>query len=94
MFTRIPIELVGGFDFRSGVRVGAGLVSHVNNQFNGDGFVPDATFDASTGFTAELGYKAIALTYTALDYSVGGGQSFNGGSIGVQLLWTPKRKQR
>jgi hypothetical protein len=69
-------------------------VYHANNQFNGDGFVPDATFDATSGFTAELGYKAIALTYTALDYSAGGGPSFNGGSLGVQLLWTPTRKPR
>lgn len=93
-FTRIPIELVGSYDFRNGMRAGAGFVYHANNQFNGDGFVPDATFDATSGFTAELGYKAIALTYTALEYSAGGGPSFNGGSLGVQLLWTPKRKPR
>lgn len=92
-FTRIPIELVGSYDFPNGMRAGAGLVSHVNNSFNGDGFVPDASFGAATGFTAEVGYKAIALTYTALDYTTSGGQSFNGGSIGVQLLWTPKGKR-
>lgn len=93
MFTRIPIELVGGYDFPNGMRLGAGVVYHVSNTFNGDGFVPDVTFDPSTGFTAEFGYKAVALTYTALDYSIDGGPSFNGGSIGVQLLWTPKRKR-
>lgn len=92
-FTRIPIELVGSYDFPNGMRAGAGLVSHVNNRFNGDGFVDDVSFGAATGFTAEVGYKAIALTYTALDYTTSGGQSFNGGSIGVQLLWTPKGKR-
>ena len=92
-FTRIPIELVGSYDFPNGVRAGVGLVSHVNNRFNGDGFVSDASFDATTGFTAEVGWKAIALTYTALDYTTSGGQSFNGGSVGVQLLWTPKGKR-
>lgn len=93
-FTRVPIELVGGYDFPNGVRAGAGLVFHASNQFNGDGFVPDATFDPSTGFTVELGYKAVALTYTALDYSMDGGQSFDGGSIGVAFLWSPKRRPK
>jgi hypothetical protein len=93
-FTRIPIELVGGYDFPNGMRAGAGLVYHANNQFSGDGFVPDQSFDASAGFTAEIGYKAVALTYTALSYPIADGQSFNGGSIGVQLLWTPKRKRQ
>ncbi|MCC7004099.1 MAG: hypothetical protein IT357_18235 [Gemmatimonadaceae bacterium] len=92
MFTRIPIELVGGYDFPNGMRVGAGLSYHMNNKFNGDGFVPDATFDPAAGFTAEIGYKAVALTYTALNYKADTGESINGGSIGVQLLWTPKRK--
>ncbi|MFN0097047.1 MAG: hypothetical protein ACKVS7_00110 [Gemmatimonadaceae bacterium] len=94
MFTRIPLEVVGGYDFPNGMRVGAGLVYHVNNEFNGDGFVPDASFDPAAGFTAEVGYKSVALTYTALDYAIDGGPSFNGGSIGFQFLWTPKRKQR
>jgi hypothetical protein len=93
-FTRIPVEVVGSYAFPNGMRAGAGLVHHANNQFTGDGFLPDATFDANTGFTAEVGYKAIALTYTALDYTGSGGQSFNGGSIGVQLLWTPTRKPK
>lgn len=92
MFTRIPIELVGGYEFPNHMRVGAGLSYHMNNKFNGDGFVPDVTFDPTAGFTAEIGYKAVALTYTALNYKADNGESINGGSIGVQLLWTPKRK--
>jgi hypothetical protein len=94
MFTRIPVELVGSYSFPNAVRVGAGVVHHANNKFNGDGFVDDATFSPATGFTAELGYKAFAVTYTALNYKVKGGDPFNGGSIGAQLLWTPQRKPR
>lgn len=92
MFTRIPLELVGGYDFANHMRVGAGLSYHMNNKFNGDGFVPDVTFDPTAGFTAEIGYKAVALTYTVLNYKADNGESIDGGSIGVQFLWTPKRK--
>jgi hypothetical protein len=93
-FTRIPVELVGSYHLPNGVRLGAGVVHHANNRFNGDGFVADASFKPATGVTAEVGYKAVALTYTALSYAVDGGTSFNGGSIGVQLLWTPTRRKR
>lgn len=91
-FTRIPVELVGTYARPNGVRFGAGVVMHANNTFNGDGFVTDETYPTTTGVTAEVGYKAIALTYTAINYKAQGGPSFNGGSIGVQLLWTPKRR--
>ncbi len=94
MFTRIPVELVGSYAFPNAMRVGLGVVHHANNRFKGDGYVDDATFEPATGFTAEIGYKALAVTYTALEYRVRGGQPFNGGSIGAQLLWTPQRKRR
>jgi hypothetical protein len=69
-------------------------VHHASNSFEGDGFVPDVKFDPATGFTAEVGYKAIALTYTALDYKLAGGNPIDGSSIGVQLLWTPRFKRK
>lgn len=93
-FTRIPLELVGSYALPNGARFGAGLVYHARNRFNGDGFVDDETFDATTGVTAEVGYKAIALTYTAIKYKAQGGPSIDGGSVGVQLLWTPKAKTK
>ena len=93
-FTRIPVELVGSYQLPTGLRVGAGVVHHASNKFNGDGFVPDVTFKPATGFTAEIGYKIIALTFTKIDYAVKGGTPLDGGSIGVQLLWTPTRKRR
>lgn len=93
-FTRIPVELVGSYQHPRGFRGGAGVVYHTGNSFKGDGFFADETFAAATGVTAELGYKAVALTYTALSYKVQGGPSLDGGSIGLQLLWTPSRKGR
>lgn len=93
-FTRIPVEVVGGYDFPNGMRLGAGVVHHANNSFKGDGFVADESYDPATGFTAEVGYRMFAVTYTALEYKAKGGPSFNGGSIGFQLLWTPKARKR
>lgn len=93
-FTRIPLELVGSYHFPTGVRAGAGVVYHAANRFKGDGFVPDESYSSSPGVTAEVGYKFLALTYTALSYKVNGGPSFDGSSIGVQLLWTPTRRTR
>ena len=94
MFTRIPLELVGSYQLPTGVRAGAGVVFHTMNRFNGDGFLPDESYSASPGFTAEIGYKVLALTYTTMTYTPQGGPSFNGSSIGVQLLWTPTRRRR
>jgi hypothetical protein len=93
-FTRIPLEFVGSYALPNGAESCAIGVFHVNNSFNGDGFVDDESFGAATGVTAEAGWKAIALTYTAIKYKAQGGPSIDGGSIGVQLLWTPKRKRK
>ena len=93
-FTRFPIELVGSYQHPRGPRAGAGVVYHAGNKFYGDGFFDDETYPGAAGFTAELGYKAVAVTYTAISYQAQGGPSFDGGSIGVQLLWTPLRKRR
>ena len=93
-FTRFPIELVGSYQHPRGPRAGAGVVYHAGNKFYGDGFFDDETYPGAAGFTAELGYKAFALTYTALSYKLQGGPSIDGGSIGAQLLWTPSRKRR
>ena len=93
-FLRAPVELVGSYALPNGARVGGGLVSHVWNRYKGDGFFPDQSYAATTGFTAEIGYKAVAITYTAITYKQQGGPSFDAGNLGLQALWSPKRKRR
>jgi hypothetical protein len=93
-FTRVPLELTGSYELPNGVRAGAGVVYHARNRFTGDGFVPDESFTSSPGATVELGYKFIALTYTALSYKAPGTPKIDGSSVGVQLLWTPSRSRR
>ena len=43
-------------------------------------------FDPAAGATLELGWKWVALTYTALDYSANGG-SLDGSAIGVSFSY-------
>ena len=72
--------------------IGAGLVRHAGVKVNGDGFFPDADFDASTGATLELGWRWAALTYTSMEYTDPAGATFDAGSFGVSFRWVSKRK--
>lgn len=85
-FIRIPVEVVGSYYFARDWRVGAGLAFHTGVSFNGDSFVPDIAFDPATGATLELGWKAFALTYTAIEYTANGG-SIDASSFGLSASW-------
>lgn len=85
-FLRIPVEVVGSYYFAKDWRAGAGLAYHTGVSFNGDGFVPDVDFDPAAGATIELGWKAFALTYTAIEYTAGGG-SLDASSFGLSASW-------
>jgi hypothetical protein len=90
-FRRIPIEIVGSYYLPKDWRVGAGLAYHLGNSFNGDGYVPDIEFDPAAGATLELGWKWVALTYTTMQYSVGG-PSLDASTLGVSLNWVFGRR--
>lgn len=83
-FIRFPIEVVGSYYLPNNWRVGGGLAYHTGVSFNGDGFVPDVDFDPAAGLTLEVGWKAFALTYTSMEYSVGGA-SLNASAIGLSV---------
>ena len=90
--SRIPIEVTGRWKLDPDWWIGAGLVRHAAVKVEGDGFFPDADFDASTGATLELGWRWAALTYTSIDYTDPAGDTFAGGSFGVSFRWVSKRK--
>ena len=87
-FTRIPIELVGSYYLPNDLRVGAGLAYHTGVSFKGDPAlsVPDVSFDPAAGYTLELGWKWVALTYTGIEYSANGG-SLDASAVGVSFTW-------
>lgn len=85
--TRVPLELVGRWTLNDDWWAGAGVVKHASVKVEGDGFIPDAAFEASVGPTLELGWRWVALTYTSMEYTAPGGQTFDAGSIGVMVRW-------
>jgi hypothetical protein len=85
-FVRVPLEVVGSYHFAKDWRVGAGLAYHTGVRFDGDDFVPDVDFDPAAGATIELGWKAFALTYTAIEYTANGG-SIDASSFGLSATW-------
>jgi len=86
-FTRIPIEVVGSYYLDDDWRVGAGLAYHATGKVNGDGFFPDFEFDPATGYTAEIGWRWVALTYTGIEYTSSGGPAIDASAFGVSLNW-------
>ncbi len=85
-FTRIPVEVIGSYYLPNDWRVGAGLAYHTAINFNGDGFVPDISFDPAAGATLELGWRWAALTYTSMNYTANG-SSIDASAIGVSFAW-------
>jgi hypothetical protein len=85
-FTRIPLDLTARFDLNDAWWVAGGLTHHAAIEFDGDGFVADASFPGATGFTAEFGWKWISLTYTGITYDTGG-SDLDASSAGVGFRW-------
>ena len=83
--TRIPVEAVASYTFGPGVEIGAGPVLHLATSLNGDGFVDDIDFGTAVGGTVEAGYKWIALTYTAIQYTTEDDAEVDASNVGLSL---------
>ncbi len=75
---------VSAITFVDDFQFAAGLVHHTNIDFDGDGFLPDFSFDDATGLKLEIGYSWFALSYTNIDYEVNG-FSFDASNVGLRL---------
>lgn len=64
--------------------IGFGPVFHRGIKVDGGGFVPNFTFDDAAGMNVRVGWKAIALSHTTMDYSVAG-FSLDASSTGLLL---------
>jgi len=87
MLTRVPVEAVASWYLTPDVRLGVGGTYHAAVNFDGDGLGPNLAFDPAMGATVELGWKAIALTYTNMNYTDELGAQYNASSVGVSLNW-------
>ena len=68
-FERVPIELIGSYQWSNGIRLGAGPVYHTDVSLNGGGFISDIKYKSSIGGELQAGWKWVALTYTVIHYS-------------------------
>ena len=87
MLTRFPIEAVASWYVSPDVRVGVGASYHAAINFDGDGFGPNLAFDPALGGTVELGWKWVALTYTAMNYTDEFGDTYKASNVGVSLSY-------
>lgn len=87
LLTRVPVEAVASWYFTPDVRLGVGGTYHAAIKFDGDGLGPNLAFDPAVGATVELGWKAIALTYTNMNYTDELGAQYNASNVGVSLNW-------
>ena len=74
--------------------VGAGVVKHNAIEVEGDGFFPDVTLDGSVGPTLEIGWKALALTYTSMKYTAPTNESFDASAFGLSARWVWQSRRR
>jgi len=85
--TRVPMELVASYSLNDDWRVGVGAVRHSSIEFDAGGFGPDVSFDDANGATVEVGWRWLAFTYTAMEYTDEFGGKFNASSGGVTFIW-------
>ena len=86
-FTRFPVEGLVSYVLPGGVHAGAGYTVHLAPRLHGDGFLPDQSFDTAHGPTAEVGWKWVALTYTALSYRDEAGRTVAASVPGVSVTY-------
>lgn len=91
--SRIPVEIVGRWTLNQDWWAGAGLTLHSAVKVNGDGFFPNNDYDASVAPTLELGWRWVALTYTAMEYTAPNDKTFDASAIGVTFRWVIRTKE-
>jgi hypothetical protein len=85
--SRTVLKLNGTYWFDKGWFVTAGLTHHMSPELNGDGFFEDLKFDDATGFSAEVGWRWIALRYTNITYKMDGFEDTDASSVGLSFTY-------
>jgi hypothetical protein len=85
--SRTVVKLNATYWFRNTWFATAGLTHHVSPKLDGDGFFEDITFEDATGFSAEVGWRWIALRYTNISYELPGFEDVDASSVGVTLTY-------
>lgn len=85
--SRTVLKLNATYWFDNDWFLTAGITHHVDPELDGDGFFEDIPFDDATGFSAEVGWRWIALRYTHIEYSLPGFEDTDASSVGLSFTW-------
>lgn len=85
--SRTTFKLNATYWFQNDWFVTAGLTHHMSPELDGDGFFEDIRFDDATGFSAEAGWRWIALRYTNIEYSHPAFEDIDASSIGLSFTY-------
>ncbi len=85
--SRTVLKLNATYWFEKGWFVTAGLTEHLSPELNGDDFFEDVHFEDATGFSAEFGWRWIALRYTHIEYQLPGFEDTDASSIGLSFTY-------
>jgi hypothetical protein len=85
--SRTVVKLNATYWFDKGWFVTAGLTHHMNPELDGDGFFQDIPFDDATGFSAEVGWRWVALRYTNIKYELPGFEDTDASSFGLSFTY-------
>ena len=85
--SRTVLKLNGTYWFEQGWFVSAGITHHMSPELDGDGFFEDVPFDDATGFSAEVGWRWVALRYTNITYTNDFIEDVDASSLGLSFTW-------
>lgn len=85
--SRTVIKLNATYWFENGWFITGGLTHHISPELDGDGFFSNVPFDDATGFSAEGGWRWIALRYTNIKYKFPGFQDTDASSVGLSFTY-------
>ena len=85
--SRVVLKANATWWFDNGWFVTGGVTHHASPELDGDGFFEDIPFDNATGFSAEVGWRWIALRYTKIEYSHPALEDIDASSVGLSFTW-------
>lgn len=89
--TRIPVEVLGAYEFDGGFWAGAGVVHQSGISFK----VDDESFDfePATGPVVKVGWRWVSASYTSMNYTDEEGNDYDASAFGIAFSHTFGRRR-
>ena len=84
---RVVLKLTGTVPVGNHFWVTAGPVWHTGVKLNGDGYVPDISFDDAVGGTFGFGWRWLGVSYTTIKYRGPFEGSVDASNTGITFAW-------